>query len=630
MRGRDALSRFYKKTKEPVNKSIHNFRIWTIALLAVLLLTGCHDYEADLQVEQPVDILSRFNTEGKAWLTLQIPMSSRTTRATSFDDGSADEFKVRNVHILVFAGADEATATFASAYEVVPTLGSSTDEQITTTATVSISDNNISSGDKLFVLVVLNNNTSAITTNTFPATNVTFANANGLPLTLTGGTSTISALDNVTVSLLKDSGGYFMMTNARLADDNTTSAGLFTLVGMDASYFFSTEEESLANPPVHISVERLTAKTTVENGMGDGSHQIAGNSYATFENTDLSFALDNYNVTSYLCRHLDAVGYERMVESNAIESFTPLAYRTYWGTDINYDSGSGLTYTNHANRNSINWLTLGSTTPMYCAENTFDVERMQDNCTTSVLVRLQLNNGGDFYTTNVTGSDVIFQPPMNDLKEEGTSASSSFVRKRSNLVTYDGTDIATIDDYLRQWLMEQSADLRAWVRDYAGNESKHLKITVSGDAETGLATATLSQTAQSSGAGYTAFEAIKPTLQGLLNGLTIKFYDDGYCYYRVLIRHFDDTQTPWSSTAEMSGNTTDKVYVATLPDTPDSKYLGRYGMVRNNWYNISINSVTHVGSPIIPPLTTNADDKVEQLLNATLRISGWEKHDQNL
>jgi hypothetical protein len=319
-----------------------------------------------------------------------------------------------------------------------------------------------------------------------------------------------------------------------------------------------------------------------------------------------------------------------MVESNAIESFAPLAYRTYWGVDINYDGGSGLTYANHSNRNSIHWQTFADATPMYCAENTFNVANMKDNCTTSVLVRLQLNNGGDFYTTNVTGSDVIFQSPDYDLSEEGTSASSSFVRKRSNLVTYDGTDIATIDDYLRQWLMEQSADLRAWVRDYAGNESKHLKITVSGDAETGLATATLSQTAQSSGAGYTAFEAIKPTLQGLLNGLTIKFYDDGYCYYRVLIRHFDDTQTPWSSTAEMSGNTTDKVYVATLPDTPDSKYLGRYGMVRNNWYNISINSVTHVGSPIIPPLTTNADDKVEQLLNATLRISGWEKHDQNL
>jgi hypothetical protein len=163
------------------------------------------------------------------------------------------------------------------------------------------------------------------------------------------------------------------------------------------------------------------------------------------------------------------------------------------------------------------------------------------------------------------------------------------------------------------------------VRDYAGNESKHLKITVSGDAETGQATATLSQTAQSSGTGYTDFEMMKPTLQGLLNGLTIKFYDDGYCYYRVLIRHFDDTQTPWSSTASMNDNTTGEVY-----NDDAEKYLGRYGVVRNNWYNISINSVTHVGSPIIPPLTTNADDKIEQLLNATLRISGWEKHDQNL
>lgn len=608
-----------------MNKGTQNIRIWTIALLAVLLLIGCHDYEADLQVEQHVDILSRFNTEGKAWLTLQIPLSSKVTRATSFDDGSADEFKVRNVHILVFAGADKASATFASAYEVVPTFGTSTDEQITTTATVSISDNNISSGDKLFVLVVLNNNGTAISTNSFPATDVTFANANGLPLTLTGGTSTISVLDHVTVSQLKDSGGYFIMTNARLADDNTASAGLFTLVGMDASYFFSSEEESKANPPVHISVERLTAKTTVENAMGDGSHQVLGNGYVTFENTDLSFALDNYNVSSYLCRHLDAVGYERMVESNAIESFAPLAYRTYWGVDVNYDGGSGLTYANHANRNSIHWQTFADAMPMYCAENTFNVANMKDNCTTSVLVRLQLNDGGDFYTTNVTGSDIIFQSPNYDLSEEGTSASSSFVRKRSDVVTYDGSTVATIDSYLRQWLMEQSADLRAWVRDYAGNEPKHLKIDVSGHAETGLATATLSQTAQTSGAGYTQFETMKATLQALLNSFTIKFYDDGYCYYRVLIRHFDDTQTPWSSTAAMTDNSTGQAYGG-----DEASYLGRYGMVRNNWYNISINSVTHVGSPIIPPLTTDADDKVEQLLNATLSISGWEKHDQNL
>jgi hypothetical protein len=53
-------------------------------------------------------------------------------------------------------------------------------------------------------------------------------------------------------------------------------------------------------------------------------------------------------------------------------------------------------------------------------------------------------------------------------------------------------------------------------------------------------------------------------------------------------------------------------------------------MVRNNWYTISIRSVTHVGSPIIPPLTTNADDKVEQLLNAILVINSWETNNQIL
>ena len=260
---------------------------------------------------------------------------------------------------------------------------------------------------------------------------------------------------------------------------------------------------------------------------------------------------------------------------------------------------------------------------------------------------MQLNKGdnpnhrGDFYTTSVTGQDVIFQPPTNDLTEEGTSASESFVRRRSKVVTYDGSKTATIDDYLRTWLMEQSAALRNWVRDYAGNEKKHLKIEVSGNAETGLATATLSQTAQTSGTGFNKFESLtdayvetggvtlKAYLQTLLNSITIKFYDDGYCYYRVLIRHFD-TQTPWSSAASMTDNTTAQVYAATSPDTPESKYLGRYGMVRNNWYNICINSVTHVGSPVIPPLTSNADDTVEQLLNATLKISEWESHNQDL
>ena len=593
-----------------------------LMLLTAVLLAGCSD---SLEPESPQpDILSRFNTEGKSWLTLQMPLGSQTTtRATDFADGSSDEYKVRNAHVLIFAGADEATATFASAYEVTPALVSSTNDQITTTATITISDDNIHAGDKLFVIVVLNNNATAITTNAFPATSVTFANANGQSLTLEGGTSTFSDLDHVTVSQQRDGNGYFMMTNAKLADDYSTTAGLFTLVGMDASFFFHSEEESLAHPAAHINVERLSAKTTVEDELT--KYYVLGNEYATFTSDDLRFALDNYNVSSFLCRHLSAIGYERMVESRAIESQVPLCYRTYWAEDINYDGASGLMYHNHANRNNIAWNALGSATPQYCAENTFNVANMKDNCTTSVLVRLQLNNGGDFYTTSVTGSDIVFQPPGYELTEQGTSASSSFSRTRSVKVTYDGTNYATIDEYLRQWLMETNKDFRNWVNEYAAGEVKHVAITLTNDAATGTATVSnVTQTARTSGNGVTAFSSLN-LVSYFANNIALKFYENGYCYYRVLIRHFDDTQTPWTSAASMTDNTTASVYGGDA-----ESYLGRYGMVRNNWYNISINSVTHIGSPIIPPLTTNADDKVEQLLNATLRISGWEKHEQYL
>ena len=155
---------------------------------------------------------------------------------------------------------------------------------------------------------------------------------------------------------------------------------------------------------------------------------------------------------------------------------------------------------------------------------------------------------------------------------------------------------------------------------------KHVVITLTNDAATGTATvSSVTQTARASGTtGATAFDALGLDSYFASN-ISLKYYASGYCYYRVLIRHFDDTQTPWSSVSTMTNNTTAQVYGGNA-----TSYLGRYGVVRNNWYNISITSVTHVGSPIIPELTSDADDKVEQLLNAKLQISGWEGHNQDL
>lgn len=591
-------------------------------LLAAVLMVACSDsQEPEPQVP---DILSRFNSEGKAWMTLLIPLGGQTITRTTFDDGSDDEWKVKDAYILIFAGANESAAKFASAYWVDdPPLVNDANQQITRTVTITLSDANLNTGDKLFPFVVLNNNASAITAQSL--TNVTFANG-GSEVTLTGGSSTFSDLNSVTIADYKDDDGYFLMTNATLANGNTTSASLFHLPEIAASYFFPTEEQSRQNPAGHVNVERLAVKTTVESGLGTGTHNVLGNEYAKFVNDDLTFALDNYNTKSYAYRHLSAVSYQRFVESLPVEPYYPLVYRTYWGEDANYSGNSGLAYKDHAHRNEILWSSLGESNPQYCAENTFDVNYMQDNCTTSVLVRLQLNNGGDFYTTSVTGSDIVFQPPGYTLKEQGTSASSSFARTRSVEVTYDGKKTVTIDEYLRQWLMETNSGFRNWVNTYAAGEPNEVSITLTNDASTGTATVTaVTQAARAGGsAGATAFDALS-LVSYFADNITLKFYKDGYCYYRVLIRHFDDTQTSWASAATMTDNSTTQVYGGDA-----TSYLGRYGVVRNNWYNISINSVTHIGSPIIPALTTDADDKVEQLLNATLSISGWEAHSQNL
>ena len=586
----------------------------TALILLTLLLAACYDYEQDVTTEeQPVDILSRFNAEGKAWLSLNIGLPDNMTR-TYFSDGDGIEYAIKTLTLVLFRGESTDTEdelTVASIYDVSYTPQMDSHQQIThhSTTTVQITDRNIRNSDKLYLLTIANASPNISEGDRF---------SNVKTLTLS--------------SLTTEIGGpkYFVMTNAPLTSASDGTGSVTALAEIDPSFFAATEADALAAPACYVYLERAAAKVTTKLANGLDMH-VKGNMYISFDESDFQYSLFNYNMTSNLIRQMDASWLPYYSTTRRFVEQTPLPnlqYCTYWARDINYDDVPDYT-------GMKSWKSMGQSD--YCAENTFDVSHMQDNCTTSVLVRLQLNNGGDFYTTSVTGQDIIFQPPTNDLSEEGTSASESFVRRRSKVVTYDGSKTATIDDYLRTWLMEQSAALRNWVRDYAGNEKKHLKIEVSGNAETGLATATLSQTAQTSGTGFNKFESLtdayaetggvtlKAYLQALLNSLTIKFYDDGYCYYRVLIRHFDDTQTPWSSAASMTDNTPAVVYGGDA-----EKYLGRYGMVRNNWYNISINSVTHVGSPIIPPLTTNADDKVEQLLNATLHISGWEKHEQNL
>ena len=105
----------------------------------------------------------------------------------------------------------------------------------------------------------------------------------------------------------------------------------------------------------------------------------------------------------------------------------------------------------------------------------------------------------------------------------------------------------------------------------------------------------------------------------------VTFYLNGVCYYNVIIRHFADSEldagfyADWAFTGKYFNNTTPG------PDDLDH-YLGRYGMVRNNWYEIVINTISGPGETDIPePGDDPDDDPNPYKLDLTINILNWAK-----
>ena len=70
-------------------------------------------------------------------------------------------------------------------------------------------------------------------------------------------------------------------------------------------------------------------------------------------------------------------------------------------------------------------------------------------------------------------------------------------------------------------------------------------------------------------------------------------------------------------------------------DNNENNYLGRWGMVRNNWYEINLNSIKQLGMPVIGQLDITTDDTpdddkiVEKWLSFKINILSWAKRVQD-
>ena len=621
-------------------------KIFIFTALALGMLASCSDTNEPRQDHSnPLA-----NGDGYVGVSISMPtIASAGTRVNDdFNDGDPEEYQVddNNSYLILFQKSasepNEDAATFCGIYKLTTdfsALHGST--QITTEsnkATQIIP--NLITKDNLYAYVILN--AAGIVTDYDATTHSSFTFGEGNTVTKgDGSTETLSKLSVTTSTTFaqfryvelatihnaaKDA---FVMTNTVLSDKqggsaNPTGAQISTLAELDAQKIYPTAALAEANPAGHVDVERAAAKVTVTATLGskttDGVDIDAGS---------FLWAVGNVNQTYYNTRKwinpsnnwlsLTTDGTQGTAPTNSKYRFVsnaPLGttvlstdqdvYRTYWGIDPNYDVENNATTTARVLLNATVTPSLASAVTTYVPENTFDTEHQSFRNTTYISCSMTFNSATDFYIIPSYGDNKILQAPT-------VSGNTSI--KYYLLATYMSTD----------------DDLKAYLTA-APTNIDNITLTLTPDA---TGTATVSELSSTDPAASAIdFAAIKTEI----NKLTIYYYAGGRAYYAARIKHFgaggvaaadgaeNGCETPWNRFLHTENT------VASAYGSPanEANYLGRYGIVRNNWYDITVNGARKIGKPV--PLTPDGtpDDEVENYLSVEIHILPWAKRTQTV
>ena len=118
--------------------------------------------------------------------------------------------------------------------------------------------------------------------------------------------------------------------------------------------------------------------------------------------------------------------------------------------------------------------------------------------------------------------------------------------------------------------------------------------------------------------------SLKDNAVALANGeITIAKYANGESYYSVWVNHFGEDGTPWDVN-ETTAPAEENIYPG-----GDANYLGRWGMLRNNWYEINVNSIKGIGDPTVAEVTGETIDKKDSYIAVSINILSWAKRTQS-
>ena len=526
--------------------------------------------------------------EAYASFTINLPTTTGTgTRGDeavkdgtpSFDEGTAAEYEVKNGTILIFdkEGKYVTSAQLGTMNPWTPVKK----DGVTTAAITTVQLSGVKVGGDYQALVLLNNDVDATTSKV------------KLPTTGTPYATWSAEASNVNAEKYASTDGIFMANAPKYIDTESQPTTLVKVANVCAS-----REEAQAKAATTVYVERGLAKVTMKNF--DPSYIIAAGTYKDDKVVINSWQLDVTNKSTYpvhqtgdLSTGFPAIWSTSRFYDGGNQSFK----RVYWGVDPNYSGATlqNLTACKKAftmiGKNDIKGKT-GNDHPQYCLENTFDLANMMQGQTTRVVFKAVYTPSALAGTTEKTfykiGNNTAIWTKANLEKQIHTVA-----------VTAMGiTDATEQAKYV--------VKLDATENNISGAAGQHLikaeNITYTGEAS-------------NSKVDQKAVNTINDKL-GLSADAGIATYLDGVTYYIARIKHFNEL-TPW---------TAGKPY-----GTDNDKYLGRYGVLRNNWYDLSVTSISGLGYPDIPEVKpTVPDDENEQYINVEVKILSWAKRSQQI
>lgn len=534
---------------------------------------------------------------GYATFTINLPSTSgstsgaRGTRATagepSFDEGTADEYAVNDATLLVFQkdGEDYKYIETVDLGSMEPwTKQDPANSGITTTATVTAKLTNAAVGESgnYYALILLNNNVDATKKKvTLPtATTDTYANWS-------------KTADNANAdNYLKHDNGFFMANAPKYVADGEPE----TLVKI--SHIYASKKQAEISAATTIYVERGLAKVTMKDFTTTG-YDIADGTYKDANVKINSWQLDVTNKSTFPVHQtagLKTSWTDIWANARFYDGSTTFAFkRVYWGTDPNYNTdlstvGACETAFNMIKNNEVKG-EAGETHPQYCLENTFDLNNMKQGQTTRVVFK------------------AVFTP------KGFTGTEKTFYKIGNNTALWKEADLETqIKAKAQEVLKESDASKVTVTLNAPTNNLTEAGVHLVAAANVTHVGATTALTEDQVKAINTKLGLKEKTAEEERVGIST--YYNGEAYYIARIKHFNEL-TPWT-TGEPYG-------------TNNEKYLGRYGVLRNNWYELSVNKVTGLGYPDVPEVKpTDPDDENEQYINVAVKILDWAKRSQNV